>query len=386
MLDISRCRYLVVGAGFFGSTVAERIASVLGERVVVIDKHDHIGGHSYSEKDSETGVECHKYGSHIFHTKHEEVWEYITQFTRFNSYRHQVFTKYLGKTYTMPVNLHTINNFYGTDLTPGEVENFLQKDIEREGITEPKNLEEKAICLIGRPLYEAFVRGYTIKQWNMDPKDLPAYIITRLPFRRTLKTDYFDDPHQGIPVDGYGAVFRRILDNPRIELHLNTDFFDLRDQLPPECTVIFTGPMDRFFDYKHGRLGWRTLKFEVERHNMEYYQGNSVINYAEAEVPYTRIHEFKHYHPEREHRNDATIIFKEFSKDVTSEDEELYYPVTTRQNDALYATYKEEAAEQKNVLFGGRLGGYKYYDMDTTILAALNFFEENIRPRHMTKS
>ncbi len=386
MLDISCCRYLVVGAGFFGSTVAERIASELGETVTIIDKHDHIGGHSYSEVDPQTGVECHKYGSHIFHTRHENVWDYISRFTEFNSYRHQVFTKFQGKTYVMPVNLHTINSFYGTDLAPGEVGEFLRRDIERENITEPKNLEEKAVTLIGRPLYEAFVRGYTIKQWNTDPKNLPPYIISRLPFRRTLKTDYFDDPHQGIPVNGYGAVFRQILATPRINLHLNTDFFALRNQIPADCTIIFTGPIDRFFEYKHGRLGWRTLTFEVERHTTEYYQGNSVINYAEAEIPYTRIHEFKHYHPEREHRGDATIIFKEYSCDVTSDEEELYYPVTTKENGTLYATYKEEADTLGNVFFGGRLGGYKYFDMDTTILAALDFFEKVIRPKHAEKT
>lgn len=381
MLELSDCRYLVVGAGFFGATVAERIARELGEPVTVIDKHDHIGGHSYSEIDPETGIECHKYGSHIFHTKHDKVWEYITGFTSFNSYRHQVFTKYRDKTYVMPVNLHTINSFYGIDLAPDEVENFLRRDIEREGITTPRNLEEKAITLIGRPLYEAFVRGYTIKQWNTDPKDLPAYIITRLPFRRTLKTDYFDDPHQGIPRDGYGEVFRRMLHSPRISLHLNTDFFSLRNRIPADCTVVFTGPMDRFFEYSHGRLGWRTLDFEVERHKVEYYQGNSVINYAEAEVPFTRIHEYKHYHPEREQNRDATIIFKEYSRDISSEEDELYYPVTTRENKALYAKYCDEAASLNNVLFGGRLGGYKYYDMDATILAALEFFEQRIRPR-----
>jgi UDP-galactopyranose mutase len=223
-MDLNGLQYLVVGAGFFGAVMAERIANDLGQRVLVIDKRNHIGGNSYSAPDPETGIECHCYGSHIFHTAKSNVWEYITRFSEFNSYRHKVLTRYQGRTFSMPINLSTINSLYNLDLTPAEASSFIREESAKAGIINPANLEEKAISLIGRPLYEAFIRGYTIKQWQTDPRDLPESIITRLPVRTGHHYDYFDDRWQGIPWDGYGKLFERMLDNPLIDLQLNTDF------------------------------------------------------------------------------------------------------------------------------------------------------------------
>jgi len=359
--------FVVVGAGFFGTTVAERLASS-GRRVLLLEQRNHIGGNCFSKINPETGVECHEYGSHIFHTSNEEVWAYLNQFTGFNEYRHSVWTTYRGHVYSMPVNLSTINNYYGINLKPFEVDAFIKKEVAKESITNPSNLEEKAISLIGRPLYEAFVRGYTIKQWEKDPRELSADIITRLPVRHNLNNRYFSDKYEGIPLDGYTSVFARMLDHPRIEVRTGVDYFSLKDSLG-DVPTLYTGPIDRFFDYRHGRLDWRTIEFKREIHNAQDYQGCTVMNYADESVPFTRIHEFKHYHPERKHNN-GTITFTEFSKIATPIDEP-FYPVNTPRNDKLLNTYKEEMRLAGNVWFGGRLGSYRYLDMDDTVEAAL---------------
>ena len=380
-MDLTGLKYLVVGAGFYGAVIAERIGSVLGEKVLVIDKRDHIGGNSWSEIDPATGIEVHKYGSHIFHTAHEPTWAYINRFTRFNTYRHRVLTTYRGKVHTMPINLMTINSYYGINLRPGEVAEFLAGEIRRLNLgPNPANLEEKALSLVGRPLYEAFIRGYSMKQWGRDPRELPASIIARLPVRNRYDDAYFDDPHQGIPVEGYAAIFRKILAHPLIDVQLGVDFFELRARVPAETRVIYTGPLDRFFDYKHGVLGWRTLRFEREVVEVADYQGTSVMNYADEEIPFTRIHEFKHYHPERKYleRNPQTVLFREYSlpagRDMTP-----YYPVNSAEDSAMLERYKLERDRQPNVIFGGRLGSYKYVDMDVTIAAALKTFDDKIR-------
>ncbi len=387
-MELNGLKYLVVGAGFYGAVIAERIAHVLGDKVLVLDRRDHIGGNSWSETDSESGIEIHKYGSHIFHTSNKPVWDYVNRFGSFNNYRHRVLTTFRGKVYSMPINLMTINSFYGINLKPAEVDGFLQEEIRRLDLPpNPANLEEKAMSLIGRPLYEAFIRGYTIKQWDRDPRELPASIITRLPVRNRYNDAYFDDPYQGIPTDGYAAIFQRMLAHPLIEVRLGVDFFDLRNQVSPETKIIYTGPLDRFFDFKHGVLGWRTLRFEKEVRAVADYQGTSVMNYADADVSHTRIHEFKHYHPERKYleNNPKTVLYREYSL-LAGKDLPPYYPISSAEDKAMLQLYRQEREKFPNVIFGGRLGSYKYFDMDMAIAAALNAFEDKIRTPRLVAS
>jgi UDP-galactopyranose mutase len=379
-MDLNSLKYLVVGSGFFGSVIAERIAEDMGEHVLVLDKRNNIGGTSYSKSDRKTGIEYHKYGSHIFHTSLEDVWKYINRFCTFNAYRHKVLTTYDNKVYQMPINLGTINEFYETNLTPHEAEDFIKGEIEKENIANPSNLEDKAVSMIGRPLYEAFIKGYTIKQWGTDPRNLPADVIKRLPVRFSYKSDYFDHPWQGIPEQGYGELFRNLLAHPKIDLYLDTDFFEIRDLIPPECCVIYTGRLDQFFDYKHGILGWRTLRFEREVYQVDDFQGTSVMNYAELSVPYTRTHEFKHLHEEREYPDKITLVFREYAEDLAANDNP-YYPVNTLKDKELLREYRQEALKLNNVIFGGRLAEYKYLNMDQTIASALKIYEDEIKAR-----
>lgn len=373
-MDLKGLKYLVVGAGFYGAVMAERIASQLKERVLIIDIRKHIGGNSFSEADPETGIEVHKYGSHIFHTSNEAVWNYINQFTSFNNYQHQVLTKYQGKIFQMPISLFTINDFYGKSFTPEEARKFLDAEISKDTIANPQNLEEKAISLIGRPLYEAFIKGYTQKQWETPLTDLPPNIITRLPVRYSYNSRYFSDRFEGIPVDGYTKIFENLLANPLIEVKLGIDYFSIKEQIPKDTHVIYTGPIDRFFNYKFGELGWRTTDFEVERIQTKDFQGASVMNYADLDVPFTRIHEFKHYHPDRDY-GDKTILYKEFSRKAGRNDLP-YYPINTDNDKKMLKLYQQEAELEKNVTFGGRLGNYVYIDMHQAIAMALNGFEK----------
>ncbi len=360
--------FVIVGAGFFGCVCAERLASA-GHNILILEKRNHIGGNCWSELDPDTGIEVHKYGSHIFHTPNQKVMNYLSRFTSLNEYRHTVWTTFKNQVYSLPINLGTINSYYGLNLKPFEVEIFLEKERGKERYDNPQNLEEQAIALIGRPLYEAFIRGYTIKQWGKDPKELAAEIITRLPVRNNYNNRYFNDTFEGIPIDGYGALFHKLLQHPNIQVQLNTDWFHVRDQVYGNAPVIYTGPIDQFFDYKHGRLEWRSIHFERQLHEVADYQGCSVMNYADPQIPYTRIHEFKHYHPERL-KSEKTVIYKEYSK-IVSETTEPYYPVNTPRNARLLNVYKQESADLKNIWFGGRLGDYCYYDMDDTVEAAL---------------
>jgi len=378
--DLEGLEFCVVGCGMFGSVIAERIANDLGCRVVIIDVRDHIGGNCYSEADDETGIEVHRYGSHIFHTSDARVWEYINRFTSFNSYRHQVLTVHENKVYRMPINLETINSFYGIRLEPHEVEDFLSKEIANDRIETPSNLEEQAISLVGRPLYEAFIKGYTAKQWQAPLTDLPASIIKRLPVRSDYDGAYFSDRWQGIPTDGYTRLFERMLSSDNIDLMLGVDFFDVRDSLPEDCRVIYSGPIDRFFDYRYGRLGWRTVRFEKEVHPYGDYQGTTVMNYADEKVPFTRIHEFKHYHPERDYPGDRTVIFKEYPLPGDS-DEIPYYPVRMNDDVEMYKRYRADAEKLEGTVFGGRLGSYQYFDMHHVIGQALTTYQAKIRPQ-----
>ena len=373
-------RYVIVGAGFFGAVMAERIANDLDQDVLVLEKRNHIGGNCYSRDDDETGIHYHVYGTHIFHTSNPNVWNYIRRFTDFNSYVHQVLTRYRGKVYQMPINLETINDFYGVTLRPFEVEDFLAREIEKEDIGEPQNFEEKAISMIGRPLYEAFIRGYTKKQWQKDPRDMPESVLTRLPFRTNYNESYYFSRWQGVPAGGYTAIFRKLLGSPRIDVRLETDFFDVREELADDAVLIYSGPLDRFFDYEYGRLDWRTLDFELERPPVADWQGTSVMNYAEEAVPYTRIHEPRHLHPEAEERypDDRTLIIREYSR--LDDGSEPYYPINDERNRELVLKYRTEAARLPNVYISGRLGDYRYYDMHQTIAHALKLYETEIRP------
>jgi UDP-galactopyranose mutase len=373
---------LVVGSGFFGLTVAERAASQLGKRVLVLDRRDHLGGNAYSEPEPTTGIEIHRYGAHLFHTSNTRVWDYVNQFTDFTGYQHRVFIRHQGRVYPMPINLGTICEFFGRYLTPGEARELIAGQAGELDTAGARNLEEKAISLIGRPLYEAFIRGYTAKQWQTDPTELPAAVISRLPVRYTFNNRYFNDTYEGLPVDGYTAWLTRMAAHDNIQVRTGTDYFDVRDELPAGIPTVYTGPLDRYFDYCAGELGWRTLDFEQEVLPIGDFQGTSVMNYADPDVPYTRIHEFRHFHPERDYPTDKTVVVREFSRAAGSGDEP-YYPINTPEDREKLEKYRELArreALERNVLFGGRLGTYKYLDMHMAIGSALSMFDNRIAP------
>jgi UDP-galactopyranose mutase len=376
---------IVVGSGFFGLTVAERAATQLDKKVLVLDRRPHLGGNAYSEAEPETGIEIHRYGAHLFHTSNKRVWDYVNQFTEFTDYQHRVFAKYRDQVYAFPMNLALINQFFGRSHTPDEARALIAEQAGEIDTAQVQNLEEKAISLIGRPLYEAFVRGYTAKQWQTDPKELAASIITRLPVRYNFNNRYFNDTYEGLPVDGYTAWLEKMADHPNIEVRLEVDYFDVREHIPTGTPTVYTGPLDRYFGYAEGRLGWRTLDFEWEVVPTGDFQGTSVMNYNDEEVPYTRIHEFRHFHPERDYPTDKTVIVREFSR-FAKEDDEPYYPINTPDDREKLERYRELArteARERNVLFGGRLGTYKYLDMHMAIGSALSAFDNKIAP-HLT--
>ncbi|QZY51176.1 UDP-galactopyranose mutase [Leucobacter tenebrionis] len=372
---------LVVGSGFFGLTIAERAASE-GKRVVVIDRRSHIGGNAYSEAEPETGIEVHRYGAHLFHTSNETVWEYVNRFTKFTGYQHKVYSNFKGEVYPLPINLGTINQFFRAAYGPDEARALIAQQAEEFDTKQAKNLEEKGISLIGRPLYEAFIRDYTAKQWQTPTTELPAEVISRLPVRYTYDNRYFNDTHEGLPVDGYTAWLERMADHPNIEVRLDTDFFDETQPLNKRAMVgtvpiVYTGPVDRYFDYSEGELAWRTLDFEQEVLPTGDFQGTSVMNYAGSDVPYTRIHEFRHFHPEREYPSDKTVIMREYSRFATRDDEP-YYPVNTPEDRERLLKYRELADRENRVLFGGRLGTYQYLDMHMAIGSALSMFNNKL--------
>jgi UDP-galactopyranose mutase len=370
---------LVVGSGFFGLTVAERCARELGLRVLVIERRDHLGGNAYSEVEPQTGIEIHRYGSHLFHTSNQRVWDYANGFTAFTDYRHHVWSTHEGRIYPLPINLATICQYAGRVMSPTEARALVAEQA-REVSGSPRNLEEKAISLIGRPLYDAFIRGYTAKQWQTDPRDLPAEIIARLPVRYTYDNRYFSDTYEGLPVDGYTAWLERMADHPNIDVELLTDFSQLRDDAVGELPIVYTGPLDGYFDHVEGMLGWRTLDLETEVCATGDFQGTSVVNYADSSVPFTRIHEFRHLHPERTHYpDDATVIMREFSRVATANDEP-YYPINTVEDRERVLKYRDMAKREPRVLFGGRLGSYRYLDMHMAIGSALSMFDNRLRP------
>ncbi|MBS0235288.1 MAG: UDP-galactopyranose mutase [Proteobacteria bacterium] len=376
---------VVVGAGFYGLTIAQKAAEELDLRVLVVEKRGHVGGNAHSEIDADTGIEVHKYGSHLFHTNSSDVWKYVRQFSEFTDYRHHVFTKHADKIFPMPINLATICSFFGRAFTPSEAANLIAAQAEEVKGVEPANLEEKAISLIGRPLYEAFIRGYTAKQWQSDPRELPADIITRLPVRFTFDSRYFSDDYEGLPRDGYFKIFERMIAHRKVFILTNADYFELRNALPRDALTIYTGPIDRYFGFCEGHLGWRTLDFEREVLALKDFQGTAVMNYADLDAPYTRIHEFRHLHPERRYSEAQTVIFREYSR-FASHNDEPYYPIATVRDKEIYARYRRRAENVPNVIFGGRLGTYRYLDMHQAIGAALKVFERTIKPHFVNGS
>ena len=371
---------VIAGSGFFGLTIAERCAKELGLRVLILERRAHIGGNAYSEKEPETGIEIHCYGAHLFHTSNARVWEYANGFTGFTGYQHRVFTVYKGRVYPMPINLGTICEYFGAVMSPDEARALIAEQAAEVPAGTAANLEQKAISLVGRPLYEAFFRGYTFKQWQTDPADLPAEVIARLPVRYTFNNRYFSDTFEGLPVDGYTAWLERMLDHPRIEVRLDTEFASLRGDLLGNVPVVYTGPLDEYFGYAAGDLGWRTLDFDLEVLPTGDFQGTPVMNYADSDIPFTRIHEFRHFHPERDwYPKDKTVIMREFAR-FANRGDEPYYPINTPQDRERLLAYREMAAREPGVIFGGRLGTYKYLDMHMAIGSALSVYDNRVRP------
>ena len=367
--------YLVVGSGLFGAIFAHE-AKEAGKSVLVIDKRPNIAGNVFTE-DVE-GIHVHKYGAHIFHTNNTEVWEYVQKFATFNRFTNSPVANYKGELYSMPFNMYTFNKMWGV-VTPEEAQAKI--DSQRKEITgEPKNLEEQAISLVGRDIYEKLVKGYTEKQWGRDCKDLPAFIIKRLPVRLTFDNNYFNALYQGIPMGGYTKMIANMLDG--IEVRLNEDYLLKKDEYDAMAKkVIYTGPIDAYFNYALGNLEYRSVRFETELLDKPNYQGNAAVNYTDRETPYTRIIEHKWFEfGKDDNGNDIpkTVISKEYSSEWKPGDEP-YYPVNDEKNGALYAKYKELADKEEKVVFGGRLGEYKYYDMDATVASALECVKQNIK-------
>ena len=359
--------YLVVGAGLYGSIFA-REATNKGYKCLVIDKRPNVGGNVYTEKIE--GINVHKYGAHIFHTNNKEVWDYLNQFCQFNRFTNSPVANYKGELYSLPFNMYTYNRMWGV-ITPEEAEKKIEEQ-RKEIIGEPKNLEEQAISLVGRDIYEKLVKGYTEKQWGRDCRELPSFIIKRLPVRMTFDNNYFNALYQGIPIGGYTKMIENILED--IEVRLNIDYLMNKKELDLLAEkIVYTGPIDAYFNYCLGTLEYRSVRFETEVLNTPNYQGNAAVNYTDRETPYTRIIEHKWFEfGKDEDGNDLpkTVISREYSSEWIKGDEP-YYPVNDEKNNTLYMQYKELSEQEENVLFGGRLGEYKYYDMDATVASVL---------------
>jgi UDP-galactopyranose mutase len=379
MPDFSTFDLVIVGSGFFGATVAERCASELGLRICVLERRSHIGGNAWSERDADTGIEVHTYGSHLFHCSSEAVWNYVNRFSAFSTYRHRVIVQHRDRFFTMPMNLGTLSSLFGRFLSPADAKALIAQEVAASGITAPRNLEEKAISLVGQTMYDAFIKGYTAKQWQTDPRHLPAEIITRLPVRLTFDDFYFNDRYEGLPLIGYGEMFRRMLGTLGITTVTGVDYFDIKDSIPAHLPIVYTGAIDRFFNYRARTLGWRTLDFHREVVPVGDFQGASVVNYPDPNIAFTRIHEFRHLHPERDYQTERTVIFREYSRFAGQQDEP-YYPIDTGTDKKVYDAYRLMASAEPNMIFGGRLGTYRYLDMHQAIGAALRVFENELLP------
>lgn len=367
---------IIVGAGLFGLTIAERAASQLGLKILIFEKRNHIGGNAYSYIDSQTGIEVHKYGSHIFHTSNEYIWNYVNKFTEFSKYEHTVYTVHMGQVYSMPINLLTINQFYKKSYNPLEAKQRITANNKIN--KKAKNLEEKSIANIGYDLYKAFIKGYTKKQWNIDPANLPSSTIKRLPIRFNYDNRYFNDKYQGIPKYGYSKWFKKMISHSNITIKLNSDFFAFQSSIDKNIPIIYTGQLDRYFKFIYGNLMWRSLYFEKERLPINDFQGTTVMNYADEDVPYTRIHEFKHFNLNRIYSQKSTIIFREYPKSV-NKNSDPFYPVNSIQDREKLSAYRKLIVNENNVFFGGRLGTYQYLDMHMAIGSALNMFNNKLK-------
>lgn len=360
---MKRYDYLIVGAGLYGAVFARELTQ-RGKSCLVIDRRNHIAGNIYTEKMA--GINVHKYGAHIFHTSDREVWEYVNQFAEFNNYVNSPLAVYRDELYNLPFNMNTFSKMWGIR-TPKEARQMIERQVAELGITEPQNLEEQALSLVGTDVYTKLIKGYTEKQWGRDCRELPAFIIRRLPCRFTYDNNYFNDRWQGIPIGGYTQMVEKMLEGA--DVLLQTDYFDLiREQPELAHTVVYTGCIDEFFGYRLGALKYRSVRFETEELPEENYQGNAVVNYTDREVPYTRVIEHKHFEFGKQ---PTTVISREYSAEWKP-GLEPYYPVNDAENSALYAQYQQLAAQQENVIFGGRLGQYRYYDMDKVIRAAMD--------------
>jgi len=361
--------YLVVGAGLFGSIFAYE-ANKKGKKCLVIDKRNHIGGNIYCENIE--GINVHKYGAHIFHTSNKEIWDYINQFVEFNNYINSPIANYKGEIYNLPFNMNTFNKLWGV-ITPQEAKKKIENQIKELNTLNPKNLEEQAISLVGIDIYEKLIKGYTEKQWGKECKELPSFIINRLPVRFTYDNNYFNDKYQGIPIGGYNKIIDKFLEG--IDVKLNDNYFDKRKEYKQLAhKIVFTGMIDEFYDYQFGELEYRSLKFETEILNIDNYQGNAVVNYTEREIPYTRIIEHKHFEFGSQEK---TIITKEYPS-TWKKGDEPYYPINNEKNNDLYKKYKILADKEENVIFGGRLADYKYYDMHHVVYHALEITKREL--------
>ncbi len=361
--------YLVIGAGLFGSIFAYE-ANKKGKKCLVIDKRNHIGGNIYCENIE--GINVHKYGAHIFHTSNKEVWDYINQFVEFNNYINSPIANYKGEIYNLPFNMNTFNKLWGV-ITPQEAKKKIENQIKELNTLNPKNLEEQAISLVGTDIYEKLIKGYTEKQWGKECKELPSFIINRLPVRFTYDNNYFNDKYQGIPIGGYNKIIDKFLEG--IDVKLNENYFDKKEEYNQLAQkIVFTGMIDEFYDYKFGELEYRSLKFETEVLNTDNYQGNAVVNYTEREIPYTRIIEHKHFEFGSQEK---TIITKEYPS-IWKKGDEPYYPINNEKNNDLYKKYKILADKEENVIFGGRLADYKYYDMHHVVYHALEIIKKEL--------
>lgn len=365
--------YLVVGSGLYGAVFAKE-ATDRGKKVLVIDKRPNVAGNIYTE--NVEGIYVHKYGAHIFHTNDTKVWKYITRFAEFNRFTNSPVANYHGELYSLPFNMYTFNKMWGV-VTPEEAAAKIEEQRQTAGITEPKNLEEQAISLVGKDIFEKLVKGYTEKQWGRDCKDLPAFIIKRLPVRLTFDNNYFNALYQGIPIGGYTKLVEHLLEG--IEVRLNTDYLEQKEELDKLAeTVVYTGPIDAYFGYSLGALEYRSVRFETEVLDIPNFQGNAAVNYTDRETPWTRIIEHKWFEFGKDEQGQdlpKTVISREYSSEWKPGDEP-YYPVNDEKNGALYAEYKRLADTEKNVIFGGRLAEYRYYDMDAVIASALKKSEE----------
>lgn len=361
--------FLIVGSGLFGSIFAYE-AKKRGKSCLVIDKRDHIAGNIYTKEVE--GIQVHWYGAHIFHTSNPEIWQYINQFAEFNRYTNSPIARYQDEVYNMPFNMNTFHALWGV-FTPKEAKQKIEEELQDVQIENPKNLEEQAIKLVGKTIYEKLVKGYTEKQWGKKATELPPFIIKRLPVRFTYDNNYFNDRYQGIPIGGYTQIIEKMLEG--IPVRLNCDYFAEKEELDVLAEkIVFTGPIDQFYHYQFGELEYRSLRFETEILEEENYQGNAVVNYTDYEVPYTRVIEHKHF---EFLQGGKTVITREYP-DTWTKEKEPYYPVNDEKNNQLYQTYRNRAKQDQNVIFGGRLGQYQYYDMDKVILEALNCVKENL--------